>query len=47
MDFVQDHLKTKKNINFNDTQEQPNNKEIEIMADTVYVKVNYPIWHKQ
>ncbi|KAL9982962.1 hypothetical protein ACROYT_G005077 [Oculina patagonica] len=38
MDFVQEHLRTKKNVNFGDTQERPNNIEVEVLADTVYVK---------
>ena len=39
MDFVQEHLSTKKNVNFGDSQERPNHIELEILADTVYVKV--------
>ena len=39
LDFVQEHLREKRNINFNDIQEQPNSITVEIMADTVYVKV--------
>lgn len=41
MDFVQEHLKTEKKINFGDSQERSNNIEIEILADTVYVKVRH------
>lgn len=39
MDFIQEHLRTKKNVNFQDNQEQPNNIELDVLADTVYVKV--------
>ena len=39
MDFVQEHLKTKKKVNFGNTQERPNNIKLKILADTVYVKV--------
>ncbi|KAL9982966.1 hypothetical protein ACROYT_G005081 [Oculina patagonica] len=38
MDYVQEHLRTKNNINLGDTQERSNNIELEILADTVYVK---------
>ncbi len=41
MDFVQEHLRTKKNVDFGDSQERSNNIELEILADTVYVKVWY------
>ena len=41
MDYVQEHLKTEKKINFGDSQEQSNGIEIEILADTVYVKVRH------
>jgi len=41
MDFVQEHLKTEKKINFADSQERSNDIEIEILADTVYVKVRH------
>jgi len=41
MDFVREHLGTKKKINFGDSQELSNGIEIEILADTVYVKVRY------
>lgn len=41
MDFVQQHLRTKKNTNFNDIQKQPIRKDIEVMADIVFVKVRY------
>ena len=39
MDFVQEQLKTKKKVNFGDSQEQPNGIELEVMADTIYMKV--------
>lgn len=39
MDFIQEHLRTKKNVNFQDNQKRPNNIELEVLADTVYVKV--------
>ena len=39
MDFVQEHLTTKKNVNFGNSQERPNNIELEVLADTIYVKV--------
>ncbi|KAL9982967.1 hypothetical protein ACROYT_G005082 [Oculina patagonica] len=38
MDFVQEHLRTQKNVNFEDTQERPNSIELEVLADTVYVR---------
>ncbi|XP_078358122.1 uncharacterized protein LOC144642894 isoform X1 [Oculina patagonica] len=38
MDYVQQHLKAKKNVNFDDSQEQPNNIELEILADSIYVR---------
>ena len=41
MSFVKEYLQTKKAVNFDDTQERPNNIEIEIYADTIYVKVGY------
>lgn len=41
MDFVKEHLTTKKHVDFGDTQERPNNIELEIMADTIYVKVRW------
>lgn len=41
MDFVEEHLKTEKKINFGDSQERSNDIEIEILADTVYVKVRH------
>ena len=40
MDFVKEHLETQKMINFGDSQELPNNIELEILADTVYVRVS-------
>ena len=39
MDFVREHLTTKKNVNFEDNQERSNNIELEVLADTVYLKV--------
>lgn len=39
MDYIQEYLRTKNNINFGDIQERPNNIELEILGDTVYVKV--------
>ena len=39
MDFVQEHLRVKKNVNFGDSQERPNNIELEVLAETVYVRV--------
>ena len=39
MDFIQEHFAAKKDIDFGDSQEQSNNIELEILADTVYVKV--------
>ena len=41
MDYVQEHLKTERKINFGDSQERANGIEIEILADTVYVKVRH------
>ena len=41
MDFVKEHLETRKMINFGDSQERPNNIEREILADTVYVRVRW------
>ncbi|XP_078383070.1 uncharacterized protein LOC144665665 [Oculina patagonica] len=38
MDFVQEHLATKKNVNFRKKQSQPNNIELEVQADTVYIE---------
>ncbi|KAJ7376174.1 hypothetical protein OS493_036288 [Desmophyllum pertusum] len=40
MDFVKEHLETKKNVNFGEKQDWPNDIELEILADTVYVKDN-------
>lgn len=40
MDIVKEHLKDKKGVNFEETQEQSNNIELEVLADTVYVKVS-------
>ena len=42
MDFVKEHLATKKNIRFGDIQEQPNQIELEILADTIQIKVRKP-----
>lgn len=39
MDFVREYLIQKKNVNFGSLQERPNNIELEILADTVYVVV--------
>lgn len=39
MKFVREHLETKKGVKFQDKQERPNNIEVEILADTVYLKV--------
>ena len=41
MDFVREHLQTKKKISLGDSQERSNNIKLEILADTVYVKVRY------
>ena len=41
MDFVQEHLKTEKKVNFGDSQERSNGIEIEILADTIYAKVRH------
>lgn len=41
MDFVREHFTAERNVDFGDTQERPNNIELEILADTVYVKVRY------
>ncbi|XP_078380197.1 uncharacterized protein LOC144663138 [Oculina patagonica] len=38
MDFVQEHLKNNKKVDFDENQYQPNNIELEVLADTVYVK---------
>ena len=42
MDYVQEYLRARKKANFNDTQSSPNNIQLTILADTVYVKVH--IW---
>ena len=39
MDFVREHLTAKKSVDFSDSQERPNNIELEILADTVFVRV--------
>lgn len=41
MDFVKEHLASKKGVNFQDSQDHPNNIELEVLADTIYVKVRY------
>ncbi|KAL9964359.1 hypothetical protein ACROYT_G027990 [Oculina patagonica] len=38
MDFVEEHLRTKKEVIFQDQQERPNNIEVELLADTVYLE---------
>ncbi|XP_066026371.1 uncharacterized protein [Pocillopora verrucosa] len=38
MDYVQEHLRTKREVAFGQTQERANRIELEILADTVYVK---------
>lgn len=40
MDFVQEYFRRKKNENFGDSQAWPNDLKLEILADTVYVKVS-------
>lgn len=40
MDFVQKHLENKRDVEFKENQKQSNNIELEVLADTVYVKVN-------
>lgn len=44
MDFVQEHLTVKKKINIGDSQASPNNIQLKILADTVYVKVRNKVW---
>lgn len=39
MDFVREHLTAKRSVDLDGTQDVPNNIELEIMADTVYVRV--------
>ena len=39
MNFVREYLTTKKNVNFRKSQSQPNNIELEVQADTVYIEV--------
>ena len=39
MDYVQEHLRTKREVTFGETQERANGIELEILTDTVYVKV--------
>jgi len=41
MDFVKEYFTKKKNENFGDSQASPNDLKLEILADTVYVKVSY------
>ncbi|CAH3128096.1 unnamed protein product, partial [Pocillopora meandrina] len=38
MDYVQEHLRTKREVTFGETQERANRIELEILTDTVYVK---------
>ncbi|KAL9964363.1 hypothetical protein ACROYT_G027994 [Oculina patagonica] len=38
MDFVEEHLRTKKEVIFQDEQKRPNNIEVELLADTVYLE---------
>ena len=40
MDYVQEQLKTEKKVDLGDSQERSNDIDIEILADTVYVKVS-------
>lgn len=39
MDFVQEHLRTKKRVNFGDSQDRSNNIDLEVLADTIYIRV--------
>ena len=39
MDFVKEHLENKQNVKIGKSQELPNNIELEVLADTIYVKV--------
>ena len=39
MDYVQEYFTKKKKENFGDSQASPNDLKLEILADTVYVKV--------
>ena len=39
MDYVKEHLRTKEGVDFGDTQTRPNNIELEVLADTIYVRV--------
>ena len=41
MGYVKEYLRTEKKIKFGNTQKRSNNIELEVLADTVYVKVNY------
>ena len=39
MNFVRKHLETKNKVDFSDSQEWPNNIDVEVLGDTIYVKV--------
>ena len=39
MDYVQKHLRIKREVTFGQNQERANGIELEILSDTVYVKV--------
>ena len=39
MDYVQKHLRIKRGVTFGQNQERANGIELEILSDTVYVKV--------
>ena len=39
MDFVREHLTSQRSINFGDSQEWPNNIDLQVMADTIVVSV--------
>ena len=43
MDYVTERLTTKNNIKFGATQDSPNNIQLEIMAETVYINVSITI----
>lgn len=43
MDLIKGHLEREKNVDFEDSQERSNNIELEVLADTVYVKVGEKI----
>ncbi|XP_028517504.1 retinoschisin-like [Exaiptasia diaphana] len=38
MEFVEEHLRAKKGLYLDDTQDSPNNINLEVLADTIYVK---------